>query len=121
MTVPSESPALPRRPLGQTGLVVTSLCIGAGPLGDRNMAAIHGYSVPEERALATVRAVFDGPINFMDTAAFYGEGESERRIGLVVRERGGLPAGFVLATKADRDLASSDFSGDQVRRSVERS
>jgi D-threo-aldose 1-dehydrogenase len=34
---------------------------------------------------------------------------------------GGLPAGVVLATKADRDLRTGDFSGDQVRRSVERS
>src|SRR2546430_10868871 len=91
MTAPSDHPSLARRPLGRTGLEVTPICIGAGPLGDRNMARIHGYSVPEERALATVRAVFDGPLNFLDTAAFYGEGESERRIGLVVRERGGLP------------------------------
>src|SRR4051794_6975741 len=121
MSAPTDSPSLPRRPLGRTGLDVTPICIGAGPLGDNNMAAIHGYSVPEERALATVRAVFDGPLNFLDTAAFYGEGESERRIGLVVRERGGLPSGFVLATKADRDLRTNDFSADQLRRSVERS
>ena len=60
-------------------------------------------------------------INFIDTAAAYGEGESERRIGRVLRELGGLPPGFVLATKADRDLQSGDFSGGQIRRSVERS
>ena len=38
-----------------------------------------------------------------------------------LRELGGLPAGFVLATKADRDLKTGDFSGDQIKRSVERS
>ncbi len=64
---------------------------------------------------------FAGPINFLDTAASYGDGESERRIGLVLREIGGLPAGFVLASKADRDLHTGDFSGEQMRRSVERS
>jgi D-threo-aldose 1-dehydrogenase len=57
----------------------------------------------------------------MDTAASYGDGESERRIGMVLREIGGLPPGFVLATKADRDLHSGDFSGEQFKRSVERS
>jgi D-threo-aldose 1-dehydrogenase len=31
---------------------------------------------------------------------------------------GGLPAGYVLATKADRDPANGDFSGEQMRRSV---
>jgi D-threo-aldose 1-dehydrogenase len=34
---------------------------------------------------------------------------------------GGLPEDVVLATKADRDLTSGDFSGEQIRRSVERS
>jgi D-threo-aldose 1-dehydrogenase len=77
--------------------------------------------VPEDQALATLRAVFASPINFVDTAAAYGDGESERRIGVVLRELGGLPGGTVLATKADRDLHSGEFSGDQMRRSVERS
>jgi D-threo-aldose 1-dehydrogenase len=79
------------------------------------------YSVGEERAIETIRTILDGPINFLDTAASYGDGESERRIGVVLRERGGLPEGFVLATKADRDLQTGDFSGDQIRRSVDRS
>ena len=79
------------------------------------------YEVGEERALETVRAIFGGPINFIDTAASYGDGESERRIGVVLRELGGLPPGFVLASKADRDLNTGEFSGEQMRRSIERS
>ncbi|MBC8077847.1 MAG: aldo/keto reductase, partial [Chloroflexales bacterium] len=111
--------ALPARPLGSTGLQVTSLCVGCAPLGD--MPDTFAYSVSEEQALATVRAMLGGPINYCDTAASYGDGESERRIGLVLREMGGLPPGFVLGTKADRNLQTGDFSGDQMRRSVERS
>src|SRR5579859_1725801 len=84
------------------------------------MTETFAYSVPESRALDTVRAALASPITFMDTAASYGDGESERRIGLVLRE-GGLPAGYVLSTKADRDLHTGDFSGDQFKRSVERS
>ncbi|QIN80831.1 aldo/keto reductase [Rubrobacter marinus] len=79
------------------------------------------YGVSEERARATLAAVFDSEINFLDTAASYGDGESERRIGRVLAERGGLPEGVVLATKADRDLHTGEFTGDQMRRSVERS
>jgi D-threo-aldose 1-dehydrogenase len=111
--------SLTPRPLGNTGLSVSPLCIGCAPLG--NMPDTFAYEVGEERALQTVRAIFSGPINFLDTAASYGDGESERRIGLVLREIGGLPAGFVLASKADRDLHTGDFSGEQMRRSVERS
>lgn len=109
----------PLRPLGKTGLQVSALCVGCAPLG--NMPDTFAYSVSEERALETVRAIFKSPITFVDTAASYGDGESERRIGLVLKEIGGVPAGYVLATKADRDLQTGDFSGAQMRRSIERS
>jgi D-threo-aldose 1-dehydrogenase len=79
------------------------------------------YSVAEDRALETLRAAFRSPITFIDTAASYGDGESERRIGIVLDELGGVPEGYLLSTKADRDLQTGDFSGEQIRRSVERS
>ncbi len=114
-----QEPSLPRRPLGGTGLEVTSLCMGCSSLG--NMPETFGYSVTEEQALATIRACLASPITFLDTAAAYGDGESERRLGLVLRELGGLPPGRVLSTKADRNLQTGEFSGDQMRRSIERS
>jgi D-threo-aldose 1-dehydrogenase len=85
------------------------------------MPETFAYSVSEDSALATLRAAFGGPINFIDTAAAYGDGESERRIGLALRELGGLPVGYVLASKADRNLQTGDFSGEQIKRSVESS
>jgi D-threo-aldose 1-dehydrogenase len=108
-----------RRPLGRTGLSVSPICVGCASLG--NMPETFEYSVSEQRASETLRAVFESPLNFLDTAASYGDGESERRIGRLLEEIGGLPEGYVLATKADRDLRSGDFSGEQMRRSVERS
>jgi len=116
-TEASEPLAL--RPLGSTGLQVTPICIGSAPLG--SMPETFAYAVPEERALTTIRAFFASPFNFLDTASSYGDGESERRIGSVLRELGGLPPGFVLATKADRDLQTGVFTGAQMRSSVERS
>ena len=92
------------------------------------MPETFAYAVPVEDAHATVRAFFDQTeINFIDTAAIYGYdegsphgfGESERRIGHVVRERGALPAGFVLSTKADREPETNRFDGERARRSVE--
>lgn len=108
---------LAQRRFGRTGLTVTPICVGGAPLGD--MPETFAYSAPEERALETIRATFASPINFLDTAAIYGYGESERRIGLVIRELGGLPPGFVLATKADRNAETGEFSGEQFKRSVE--
>ncbi len=109
--------SLPSVPFGPTDLRVTPLCVGCAPLGD--MPEAFAYSVSEDSALATLRAAFGGPINFIDTAAAYGDGESERRIGLALRELGGLPVGYVLASKADRNLQTGDFSGEQIKRSVE--
>ena len=108
-----------RRPLGRTGLSVSPICVGCAPLG--NMPETFEYSVSEQRASETLKALFESPLNFLDTAASYGDGESERRIGAVLEELGGLPEGYVLATKADRDPTAGDFSGEQMRRSVERS
>src|SRR6266571_3932915 len=126
MPSPAEaSGPLALRPLGSTGLQVTPICIGTAPLG--SMPETFAYEVPEERALATVRAFFagthdkSGSYNFLDTAASYGDGESERRIGIVLHELGGLPPGFVLATKADRDMQTGIFTGAQMQLSVERS
>lgn len=110
---------LARKPFGQTGLSVPPIAVGCAPIG--NMPEAFGYGVTEEDALATIRAALDSPIPYIDTAALYGDGESERRVGLVLRERGGLPAGAVLETKQGRDPRTNDYSGETVKRRFERS
>ena len=105
-----------QRPFGKTGLSVTPICIGTSALG--SFPAQYGYEVSSERAAATLRRVFEGPVNFVDTSNEYGNGESERRIGRVLAELGGVPAGVVLATKVDPLPGSRDFSGPRVRASV---
>lgn len=110
---------LPRRPFGRTGLMVPPLCMGCAPLGD--MPRIFNYSVPEERAVATLRAALTSPLNYLDTSNGYGGGESERRVGLALREFGGVPEGAVVQTKVDRDPETGSFSAERMRRSVEES
>lgn len=105
--------------LGRTDLAITPVCFGTSGLGD--MPDTYGYSVDAERAEATVRAIFDGPANFLDTSRIYGMGRSEERIGAVIRERGGLPPGVVLSTKLDRDPQTNAFDAVQARRSLDQS
>lgn len=119
METPLQTAAIPWKPFGKTGHSVPIISIGTAPMG--NMPGAFGYGVTEADALATIRAGLDSPIPYIDTAALYGNGESERRIGLVLRERGGLPDGAVLQTKAGRDPVSNDFSGEMVKRRFERS
>jgi D-threo-aldose 1-dehydrogenase len=108
-----------RNPIGKTGLEVTEIGFGTAPLGE--MPDTYGYTVDEATARAALHAIFDGPVNLMDTSRIYGFGRSESRIGDAIRERGGLPAGFVLSTKLDRDMETGRFDGARARRSFEES
>ena len=106
-----------RRPLGATGLSVTAVAVGGGPLG--SMPETFGYDVEAEQAVELVQAVLAGPIRVLDTSNGYSAGESERRIGVGIARAGGLPPDFLVVTKVDpRD---GDFSGARVRQSVRES
>jgi D-threo-aldose 1-dehydrogenase len=104
--------------LGRTGLRVTDICIGTSPLG--GMPQTYGYNVEASSAEAAVREVFSSPFNFLDTSNGYSDGESERRIGNVIRDQG-LPDTFVLATKADPAQGASRFPGSRIRQSFDES
>jgi D-threo-aldose 1-dehydrogenase len=103
--------------LGRSGLSVTRLCVGMAPIAD--MPGTYGYGVTVEQAHKMVHAVFDSGINFIDTSRNYGLGRSEQRIGEVIKERGGIPKGFVISSKLDRDMDTLRFDAGQARRSIE--
>jgi D-threo-aldose 1-dehydrogenase len=111
--------ATEKRKLGRTQLAVTPICFGTSSLG--NMPDTYGYEVNAEEARRTIRAMFDSPINFLDASRNYGFGRSEERVGDVIREWGGLPGGFVISTKLDRDMQTRRFDKAQARRSLEES
>jgi D-threo-aldose 1-dehydrogenase len=100
------------------GYEVPPIAIGCAPLA--SMPNTFGYDVPAELAHATVRAALESELNWLDTAAKYGDGESERRIGHVLREMGGLPPGSFLDTKIG---ATDDgrFDGASTRELIARS
>lgn len=105
--------------LGRTGLAVSNLCFGTSALG--NMPETFGYAVDAKRAKETLKTIFASPVNILDTARIYGHGRSEQRIGEALKEIGGLPEGFVLISKIDRDFETNVFDGARVRRSLEES
>ena len=105
------------RPLPGTALTVSALALGGGPLG--SMPELFGEEVSPERGIDTVRAALHSDLRLVDTSNGYSGGESERRVGAALTAAGGVPAGFVVATKVDPDGA--DYSGERVRRSVDES
>lgn len=106
-----------REKFGRTDLFVTKISWGCAPLG--HLPEDFGGGVDETEAEKILQEEFKGPINFFDTANVYGE--SEQRIGKAIMLTGGLPEGFIIATKADRDKKTGDFSAGQIRKSVEMS
>ena len=68
-----------KRTLGRTGLEVSVLGFGCGAVGG---LMVRGNPSDQERAVA--RALELG-INYFDTAAMYGNGESERNLGRVIK------------------------------------
>jgi L-galactose dehydrogenase/L-glyceraldehyde 3-phosphate reductase len=67
------------RTLGRTGLEVSALGFGCGAVGG---LMVRGSPSDQERAVA--RAIELG-INYFDTAAMYGNGESEHNLGRVMK------------------------------------
>ncbi|QLD11204.1 aldo/keto reductase [Microbacterium oleivorans] len=118
-TTTSAVDSAARRPLWAGGPEVTGLCIGTA-----GWSSVPGFrpAAPtlHETELAAER-LFAGPVNFADTSNNYGGGESEQRLGHVIERNGGLPDGFVLQTKLDRDMTTGEFSGSRIRRSLEES
>jgi D-threo-aldose 1-dehydrogenase len=106
-----------RTRLGRTDLEVSRLCFGTSALA--SMPEHYGYAVEDNLAAATIRAIFRGPVNFLDTSRNYGFGRAEERVGGVIREMGGLPEGFVLSTKLDADFETGKFDAAAARRSLE--
>lgn len=79
-----------RRRFGRTGLDLSVLGFGAGAVGG---LMTRGAVADQERAIA--RAVEQG-INYIDTASTYGNGESEKNLGRVLKA---LKPNIVLGTK----------------------
>jgi len=83
------------RTLGATGVEVSTLALGA-----MNFGALGGTT--QDEVTAIVDAAVDGGINLIDTADFYGRGESEEMVGraiagrrddVVLASKAGLPIG----------------------------
>jgi aryl-alcohol dehydrogenase-like predicted oxidoreductase len=101
-----------RRTLGRTGLQVSVLGFGCGAVGG---LMVRGNPSDQERAVA--RAIELG-INYFDTAAMYGNGESERNLGRVIKS---LKPQIYVGTKVRVPDAERSRIGAAITASLEAS
>lgn len=100
------------RTFGRTGLQVSELVFGGGWVGG---VLIHQDDDTRRRVL---RRALDAGINWIDTAAMYGKGQSEQALGWLLKEVATQPC---VSTKVYVDTSDlSDIPG-QIERSLHQS
>ncbi len=105
--------------VSQSDLFVSEICFGTSPLGD--MPDTYGYNVSEERAVKTIEAIIESPINFVDTSRNYGMGRSEERLGLAINNKMSSNGDLIISTKLDRNMETNKFDYRQAQKSFEES
>lgn len=100
------------RALGRTGLEVSELGFGCG-----NVGGLMIRGAPRDRVRAVARAIELG-LNYFDTAPSYGDGQSERNLGRVLKE---LQPEVYVGTKCRPAAGEMQDIKGAVIRSVEES
>ena len=85
---------------GNTGLVVSELCLGAMTFGTKPGRFGHIHGLDQEASTALVKQAVDAGINFIDTANVYTAGQSEEFVGGALKALGIRRSDIVVATKA---------------------
>lgn len=98
-----RSRAVPLRPLGASGVRISELAFGAGPVSGL-MTAPDGAA----QQLATIRRALEAGINWFDTAASYGAGRSETSLGAALAD---LRAGDAVHIATKVRLAPEQLDG----------
>jgi aryl-alcohol dehydrogenase-like predicted oxidoreductase len=84
--------------LGNTGLLVSEICLGTMTFGGKGFWTAVG-SLDQTVADNLVARALDAGVNFLDTADVYSEGLSEEITGKAMRNSGRARTDIVLATK----------------------
>jgi aryl-alcohol dehydrogenase-like predicted oxidoreductase len=85
---------------GNTGLIVSELCLGAMTFGTKPGRFGHVHGLDQDASTALVKQALDAGINFIDTANVYTTGQSEEFVGGALKALGVRRADVVVATKA---------------------
>jgi L-galactose dehydrogenase/L-glyceraldehyde 3-phosphate reductase len=100
------------RDLGNSGIKISEIVFGAGAQGGIV------FRPDRQTRLEAVRRALDHGINWIDTAAQYGNGESEENLGWILKELGVSP---FLSTKVSIELQHVDDIPGEIARSAEAS
>jgi len=102
--------------LGNSGLSVSRICLGAMSFGDAN-SGTHAWTLKEEDSRAIIKSAIESGINFFDTANVYSAGTSEEILGRALKDFTDRD-GVVLATKVNGPMRSDINAGGLSRKAI---
>jgi aryl-alcohol dehydrogenase (NADP+) len=106
--------------LGQTGLKVSRLCLGAMSYGSSKWRS---WVLDEAKSLPFIQHALEAGINFFDTADVYSLGESERVLGNGLKKLGAARDKVVIATKVHgvmgKDPNQRGLSRKHIKHSID--
>ena len=100
------------RKFGSTGIDISEIVFGAGAVGGVV------FQTDRDTRIEAVRRGLDYGINWIDTAASYGDGQSEENLGWILKE---LDADPYLSTKVRIGLEHLGDIASEIQRSMEAS
>jgi aryl-alcohol dehydrogenase-like predicted oxidoreductase len=103
----SEIQSMPLRTLGDTGMDVSVLCLGAMMFGAWG-------NTDHDDSIKIIHKALDSGINFVDTADVYSAGESEEIVGKALK--GGKRNNVILATKVHGSMGEDPNHNGNSRR-----
>jgi aryl-alcohol dehydrogenase-like predicted oxidoreductase len=87
------------KPLGNTGLLVSTICFGTMTFGSGNSIWKMIGGVGQTEADQLMKGSIDAGVNFFDTADVYAEGQSETILGQSLKNLGIARKDVIIATK----------------------
>ena len=103
------------RELGRSGIKVTPLALGSWPAGG---GPEWGIKKDDSVYLDMMRTAFEGGINFVDSAVFYGHGHAEELIGKAIKDFDREK--IVISTKQVAGLLTRDNARETVEACMKR-
>ncbi|MCP5265902.1 MAG: aldo/keto reductase [Burkholderiaceae bacterium] len=102
--------------LGQTGLVVSRICLGCMTYGVPERGA-HPWTLGEEQSRPLIRQAIESGINFFDTANSYSDGTSEEILGRALKDFARRDE-IVVATKVRNAMRPGPNGGGLSRKAI---
>lgn len=100
--------------LGQSGLVVSELCLGTMTFGTAP-SGFFQHDLDQAGSTALVRQAMEAGVNFFDTANLYSAGQSEQYLGGALRNLGVARDRIVVATKGMGPMGTGPNDGGYGR------